>query len=85
VSVGLPCLLDLIWNALIEVLVGLLSGCRCWHPAQLLADLPDVGIHRELRTVEAKHEDASNGLVAHTFKPEQLLFDGLFRQLSKVL
>eukprot|EP00962_Isochrysis_galbana_P040790 scaffold14832_cov129-Isochrysis_galbana.AAC.4 len=65
--------LDLVWYDVVEVLVRLVPAGEAWHPAQRQCNLPHMGIHRKISTLQAKQENARDGLSAHTLETDELV------------
>ena len=68
--------LEVVWHAAVEVLVGRLARGGGWHPAQLLGDVPHVRVHGELRAAEREPEHAGHGLGAHALSSGIAVWQG---------
>ena len=78
-------LLDVIWHSSIEVLISVFSAGSTRHPAQLLAYLPHMCVHRKLCSAHAEHQHTGHGLGPHALKLCELCFDLITRKGPQVL
>ena len=72
-------------HARVQMLVRFVAPKRLGDPSECERNLPHMGVHGKVGTLESKHEDAARGLGTDAFESKHLRFGLLIREVMQIL